>query len=284
MKGQECSKEIWRAWWRGQPGFLALTLAVHCLVFTYPTASYTASAQALRETVVYHLAGVTSLSEAGSIIALSRGYFYSEGLAVRVVEGTTDRQPAAFVSDNSNAIGVASLFDFLRARAAGRRIVAFASSNTRNPIVFYVRRDSNVRSIADFAGKTVAYEAGDPTAIVFDALLVKNHISKSTIKEVAGQLTVSALVSRAIDILPGYLGRESYLLEQVGEPLDQINPDSFGLHLPGSVYFTSEEALRSNPEITRKILARSHSGLGYRLSKRTGGFKHDSRSSPHLRY
>jgi ABC-type nitrate/sulfonate/bicarbonate transport system substrate-binding protein len=242
----------WKPWRLGRSGFCALAFAVHC--FTSAAPSYSASDQTSLTTIVFHLDGVLSASEAGTIIALNKGYFDSEGLNVQIVEGAVDRGPAALVSNEAKAIGVANVFDFLRARAAGRRLVAFASAYPRSPIVFYVRRDSNIRSIADFAGKTVAYEAGAATAIVFDALLAKNHVSKSTIKEVAGLLTVSALISRAIDILPGYIGRESHLLNQTGEPFDQINPDAFGLHLPGSVYFANEETLRSNPDIPRKFL------------------------------
>lgn len=234
--------------------FFTIVFAVQCVALTSPTPSYPAPDQTLQTTIVYHLDRAMSLSEAGAVIALSRGYFDGERLSVRIVEGAADRQPTAFVSDNQRAIGVASIFDFLRARVAGRRIVAFASAYTRSPIVFYVRRDSNIRSISDFARKIVAYEAGDPTAIIFDALLAKSHVSKSTVREVAGLMTVSALVSHAIDILPGYSGRESYLLTEMGETFDQIDPASFGLHLPGTVYFANEETLRSNPEIPQKFL------------------------------
>jgi ABC-type nitrate/sulfonate/bicarbonate transport system substrate-binding protein len=117
-----------------------------------------------------------------------------------------------------------------------------------------VRRDSNVKSIADFAEKTVAYDAGDPTSIVLDALLAKNGFSKSKIREIAGQRTVAALIARKIDILPGRIGDESRLLEQMGQPFDQINPDSFGLHVPGSVYFIHEDTLKHEPDIARQFL------------------------------
>jgi hypothetical protein len=55
-------------------------------------------------------------------------------------------------------------------------------------------------------------------------------------------------------ILPGEIGRESRLLNQLGQPFDQINPDAFGLHPPGSVYFTSEDTLKDHPDLVRKFL------------------------------
>jgi NitT/TauT family transport system substrate-binding protein len=238
----------------GSLGLCALAVAVGGSFLISSTSSCSSSEQKLQTSVVYYLDRTMSAPEAGAIIALKKGYFESEGLKVRIVEGAIDRQPAVSVSDNSIAIGVAGVFEFLKTRAAGRTLVAFASAYTRNPIVFYVRHDSNMRSVADFANKVVAYEAGHPTAIVFDALLAKNHVSKSTIKPVAGLRTVSALASRAIDILPGYVGRESYLLNQMGVSFDQISPDAFSLHLPGSVYLTDEETLRSSPETVQKFL------------------------------
>ena len=202
-------------------------------------------------TINYHLDGAIGSSEAGAIIALNRGYFGEAGLDVRIVNGTDQGQSTVSVANSPKAIGVASVFDFLKARASGQRIVAFASAYTRNPITFYARRDSNVRSVADFAGKTVAYEAEHPSAIVFDALMARNHVSQSTIKVVSGLRTV---ISSKIDILPGEIGRESRLLNQLGQPFDQINPDAFGLHLPGSVYFTSEDTLKDHPDLVRKFL------------------------------
>jgi ABC-type nitrate/sulfonate/bicarbonate transport system substrate-binding protein len=84
--------------------------------------------------------------------------------------------------------------------------------------------------------------------------MARNHISQSTIKVVSGLRTVMALVSSKIDILPGEIGRESRLLNQLGQPFDQINPDAFGLHPPGSVYFTGEDTLKDHPDLVRKFL------------------------------
>jgi ABC-type nitrate/sulfonate/bicarbonate transport system substrate-binding protein len=215
------------------------------------------------------LNGAIDSSVAGAIIALNEGYFGEAGLDVRIVEGTAQDQSTAFVANNPRAIGIASVFDFLRARAAGQRLVVFASAFTRSPITFYVRHDSNIRSVADFAGKTVAYDAGQPTAIVFDALLAQNGVSKSTIKEVSQSRTASALVSHMIDILPGEIGQESRLLDQLGQPFDQINPDAFGLHLPGSVYFTSEDTLRDYPDLVPKFLRAVIQGWDTAYQKKT---------------
>jgi ABC-type nitrate/sulfonate/bicarbonate transport system substrate-binding protein len=228
-------------------------LVAYCSIVAFSTPSYPASnaAAKTKTTIVYRPDGPVSLSEAGIIVAMKNGYFSDVGLEVRIEEGTSQDQPTA---DGSITIGTANVFDFFRARAAGQRIVAFASACIRNPITFYARRDSNIRSIADFAGKNVAYDAGHPTAIVFDALLARNHFSKSSIREISGSRMISALVTGKIDILPGEVGRESLALSELGQLFDQINPAAFGLHLPGSVYFTSENALRDNSDALREFL------------------------------
>jgi ABC-type nitrate/sulfonate/bicarbonate transport system substrate-binding protein len=239
---------------RSRPEFRAILFVIHCAVLACPSGSCAAPKASAPTTIIYHLDGAINSSEAGAIIALDKGYFGEAELDVRLVEGTVQDRSSAFVANNPQAIGVASVFDFLKARAAGKRLVVFAAAFTRSPITFYVRHESNIRSIADFAGKAVAYDAGHPTAIIFDALLSRNGISKSTIKEVPGSRTVSALVSRTIDILPGEIGQESRLLDQSGQSFDLISPDAFGLHLPGSVYFTNEDTLRDHPDLVRKFI------------------------------
>jgi ABC-type nitrate/sulfonate/bicarbonate transport system substrate-binding protein len=242
----------WTDWRCNRAAYFAILVGGHCAILTYP--SFSASKTAAPTTIKYHLNGAISSSEAGVIVGINRGYFSEAGLDVRIVEGTVEESPFASAANSGRTIGVASVFDFFRARAAGQRLVAFASAYTRSPITFYARRDSNIRSVSDFSGKTVAYDPGHATAIVFDALLAKNHVSQSTIKKVSGLRTASALVSSKIDILPGEVGQESHLLNQLGQSFDQIDPAAFGLHLPGSVYFTNEDTLRNDPDLLRKFL------------------------------
>jgi ABC-type nitrate/sulfonate/bicarbonate transport system substrate-binding protein len=239
-----------RSWWKS----FAIQPFVHCAILAGPSPSYPAPRVAALTTIVYHLDGAINSSEAGAIIALNKGYFGEAELDVRLVEGTVQDSSADFVANNPQAIGVAGVFDFLKARAAGKRLVVFAAAFRRSPITFYVRHESKIRSVADFAAKAVAYDAGHPTAIIFDALLAQNGISKSTIKEVAESRTVTALVTRTIDILPGEIGQESRLLNQLGQSFDLISPDAFGLHLPGNVYFTNEDTLRDHPDLVRKFI------------------------------
>ena len=96
------------------------------------------------------LDGPVTPAEIGALTSLNRGYFSEANLKVHIVEGTHG-QATARVASTPRAIGVANLFDFLKARASGQRLIAFASAFARSPIVFYARRDSNVKSIADFS-------------------------------------------------------------------------------------------------------------------------------------
>jgi ABC-type nitrate/sulfonate/bicarbonate transport system substrate-binding protein len=241
--------------WLRRQGRFPLACAIYFAVFFgCSVQGYSASRSTAPAAISFFLDGPVGPPEIGALTSLNRGYFSEANLTVRIVEGTAQGQVTALVASTPKAIGVANVFDFLKARAAGQRLVAFASASARSPIVFYARRDSNVKSIADFAEKTVAYDAGHPTSIVLDALLARNGFSKSKIREVAGQRTVSALIERKIDILPGTIGEESRVLDQMGQSFDQINPDAFGLHVPGSVYFTHEDTLKHDPDIVRHFL------------------------------
>lgn len=194
------------------------------------------------------------MSEAGAIIALRRGYFTEAGLTVEFTPEVAKDRLADLNNRPIGSIGVANVFDFLRARADGQRIVAFAAAYIRNPIVLYVRRDSMIRSVADIRGKSIAYDRGTPTAILFDALLAKNNLSQSSLKLVPNGATVQALQVGQIDVLLGEIGRESHQLDQSKLLFDQLSPSSFGLHLPGTVFFTTEETLRARPDAPRRFL------------------------------
>lgn len=194
------------------------------------------------------------MSEAGAFTALKQRYFAEVGLAVEFTPDVSRDRLADLSNRPVGSIGVADVFDFLRARADGQRIVAFASAYSRNPIVLYVRHDSMMRSVTDIMGKSIAYDRGTPAAIVFDALLAKNNLSKSSLKLVPNAASAQALEAGQIDVLLSEIGRESQLLDQSKQAFDQLSPSSYGLHLPGTVYFTTEETLRARPDIPRRFL------------------------------
>jgi ABC-type nitrate/sulfonate/bicarbonate transport system substrate-binding protein len=55
-------------------------------------------------------------------------------------------------------------------------------------------------------------------------------------------------------VLPGRVGVEAYALTGEAISYQVVSPPDFGLHVPGSVYFTTERTIRDHPDSVRRFL------------------------------
>ena len=87
---------------------------------------------------VVKLNGAITPSSAGIIVALADGLFGRGGLSVSLLSGSGDADAIASAATDDHVIGLASAAGFLRARAEGSPIVAFAASYIVSSVEFYV--------------------------------------------------------------------------------------------------------------------------------------------------
>jgi NitT/TauT family transport system substrate-binding protein len=187
---------------------------------------------------------------AGEMVAAKAGIFEKNGLGVEIKPGGFEADPIKLVASGSDTFGHAGADSFLLARAAGVPIVALAAGYLATPVVFYVRKDSDIHTPKDFVGKRVGYQAGQDTATVYEALLKKAGVSRDEVKEVPVKFDFTPFLTGDVDVWPGYAATQSYVLEQRGIPYRVIKPADFGVSYLGTVYFTrAENAVKSEKNV-----------------------------------
>jgi ABC-type nitrate/sulfonate/bicarbonate transport system substrate-binding protein len=191
---------------------------------------------------------------AGEMVAAKVGLFQHEGLTVELKPGSSDTDTIRRVSDDTNTIGVAKAENVLLARAEGAPLVAFAASYVESPVVLYTLERSGIRAPSDFVGKRIGYQSGQDTAIIYQAIMAKILLSRSAVREVKVGSDMMPFLNGDVDVWPGHIGVESYTLKQKGIGYDVISPGSYGVHVPGTVYFTDERTIRKNPDLIRRFL------------------------------
>jgi ABC-type nitrate/sulfonate/bicarbonate transport system substrate-binding protein len=191
---------------------------------------------------------------AGEMVATRAGLFEREDLHIDLRAGRDAINPIASVVDGSDTFGVTRADSFLLARGKGARIVAFAAGFIESPAVFYALKKSGVRAPWDFAGHRIGRRVGDDTSIVYDALIEKLGLPRSRITEVPVAGDLSMLLRGDVDVWPGHVGDEDYTLNRQGVDHLVIDPASYGVHLSGSVYFTSDRMITAQPQLVRRFL------------------------------
>lgn len=191
---------------------------------------------------------------AGEMVAARAGLFEREGLHLELKPGSIEADSINLVASGIDTFGIARGDNFLIARSKGAPIVAFAAGYLESPVVFYALEKSGIHTPQDFIGKRVARQAGQDTATIYDAVLANLKISRSQVREISTATDMAAFLNGDVDIWPGHVGKESYVLQQMGIPFNVIYPSNYGIHVPGTVYFTSEKIVRDHPSLVQKFL------------------------------
>lgn len=212
------------------------------------------SGLALRSATPIRLIAPRSVLHAGEIIAAKAGFFERAGLNLEVRPAQAGFDPIDSVLRGEGVFGVTDSKTFLIAASKGAPIIAFGAGYLESPVVFFATEQSGIRTPRDFIGKRVVRDAGSDTAIIYDAMLANVGLSRSEVREVRARANVEALRQGDIDVLPGRIAETGHALEQIGIRYTVIRPSDYGIHVPGTVYFTTKRLARDYPSYVQRFL------------------------------
>jgi ABC-type nitrate/sulfonate/bicarbonate transport system substrate-binding protein len=206
------------------------------------------------------LDGPFGAAHAGEMVALRAGLFEREGLQVVLeASGGGAADPLERVAGGAATIGVIGADVFLQARGRGSRVVAFAAGYVESAVAFYALTGSGIRTPRDFVGHRVGYQPGRDTALIYEALMARLQVPRSQVREVRDAGGPAPLLDGALDVSPGSFVADAYALARDHVGYTAIQPDSFGIHVPGTVYVATEDTVRDNgtllPRFVRGLIA-----------------------------
>lgn len=227
-------------------GFLAAALAAGFLLssqneLVVPATSPPPAAPPASDYVL-KLNGPVTPSSAGVLMAISDGLFQREGLTLRLQRGTGDADVLSTVTDGDRVLGLVSAEGFLKARAKGLPVVAFAASYIVSSVEFFALAGTRLQSPADLQGKRIGYKPDSEIPVMLYALIAANTIAQAGMAIVESEHALADLREGRIDVLIGHREVEGQALDNADVPYRSLSPDSFGVHLMGPVYFANERA------------------------------------------
>jgi putative hydroxymethylpyrimidine transport system substrate-binding protein len=204
---------------------------------------------------VLKLNGAITPSSAGVVVALADGLFEREGLSVRLLSGAGDADVITSVAADDHVIGLASAAGFLKARAEGSPIVAFAASYIVSSVEFFALSNTRLLGPSDLEGKRIGYKATPEILTILRAFIARNSIAQSGLQIVESDSALSDLLNGRIDVLIGHRDIEGRSLESAKAAYRSLSPDSFGIHAMGPVYFANERAFAKPGNLEKFLIA-----------------------------
>ncbi|WP_407121670.1 ABC transporter substrate-binding protein [Bradyrhizobium sp. STM 3561] len=187
---------------------------------------------------------------AGELAAFKQGYFSSR------VEVSAQPEDPDFVQTitRQHAIGVTSGQNFLLASWRGVPVTAIAASFLDTSVAIFTLESSGLRRPADLVGKRVGYRRASEGDVVFDAMMAQLGLPRSQIVKIPDRDSFEALTAREVDAIITAIDEQPDPSSSTFVKLNVIKPQDYGIHVPGQVYFASNDLIHDRPSLIADVL------------------------------
>ncbi|MGX1166168.1 ABC-type nitrate/sulfonate/bicarbonate transport system substrate-binding protein [Bradyrhizobium sp. USDA 372] len=187
---------------------------------------------------------------AGELAASRQGYFSSR------IEVSAQPDSSDFVQTiaRQHAIGVTSGQNFLLASWRGIPVTAFAASFLDTSVAIFTLESSGLRRPADLVGKRVGYRRASEGDVVFDAMMAQLGLPRSQITKVPDGDSFESLRAGEVDAIIAAIDAQPDPSGPTFVKLNVIKPQDYGIHVPGLVYFASNDLIHDRPSVIADVL------------------------------
>jgi len=191
---------------------------------------------------------------AGFYYADKAGYYEDEGLDVTLNAGGVDFPAVQMVAGGSDHFGITGADQILLAREKEIPIVALAVIYRKSPFVLFSLKESGIDTPQELIGKKVGVKLGGNEELTYRALLKNAGVDSKQLEEIPVKFDITPLLTKQIDVWPGYAINEPITAEEQGHPVNLIWPSDYGVNLYADTLFTTEEMIRTKPDVVRKVV------------------------------
>lgn len=208
---------------------------------------------------------------AGYYAAQTKGYYRDEGLDVDLIEGSKDRPPDKMVLEHKADFGVHDGGDLVYRRLQGDPLIAIASIFQHSPYSIISKSSSGIRHPSDLIGRTVMITQDQGSAQIVamlrrEGIKVKSVLDQEPVRFAAHSRRLDDLIEGRVDAMSGYLTDMPYTMKQKGIEARVMRPLEYGIDYYGDTLFTSNEFLKSSPDVVARFRRASLKGWEYAMA------------------
>ena len=198
----------------------------------------------------------------GVYVAQEKGFFQDEGLKVNIEHSPGSGVHLQLVAQGKVQVTTQDAAVLLKRRSdPGLPLVSIALIGQHGQQAFAALKSSNFQSPKDWEGHILGYK-GTPPPDLF-ALLQAAGADIDKIELVNVGFDPRILTEGKVDIYPVFKSNEPYMIKQWGYDVDLWDAGDYGVPTLGLTYVTSEDTIKSNPEMLRKFIKAALEGIRY---------------------
>lgn len=186
---------------------------------------------------------------------VAKGIYAAEGIELEIRPPSAGQQNEVFIGTGREQFGVANADSFIKARASGLPVVAVMADQPDTPFSVITLKKSNLKEPKDLKGKKLSWFQSNVKGML-DPLLQKGGLTRNDIEfvNVARGAEVQMLAAGQVDAVFGYHYGQALTLDMRGFPTSVMPLKDYGLQFYGTVVYTSEQLLKSNPDLVKRFV------------------------------
>ncbi len=211
---------------------------------------------------------VPNTNHTGLYVALDQGYYQQAGLEVKLVQAT-EGGTSQLVAAGQGDFGISYQEEMTTARSENIPVVALAAVIQHNTSGFAAPVSKNIKSPADFAGKTYGGWGSPIESAILKTLMEKNQTDFNQLKVVnVGTADFFTSVESHIDFEWIYYGWTGIEAEQRNLALDfiELRDQDEQLDFYSPIIITTEDRIAQEPELVKKFMQATSQGYEYAIA------------------
>ena len=258
--------------------FVLLTVLLVACVPVTPTAPATPAVTSVKLAMGF----VPNVQFAPVYVALEKGYFAGENLAVELDYGM-ETDIISLVGAGELTFAIGSGDQVILARSRGLPVVYVYDWYNKFPVSIVSLAESGIEEPQDLEGKIVGVPVMHGASYVgWRALVEGSGLDEEKVSlQAIGYAQVAALTEGRVDAAVCYYMNEPVQLEATGYLVNQMLVADY-VDLPSNGIITNEKTIEEEPELVRRLVRAFDKGLRYTLEHPEEAFEIAERAVPEI--
>ena len=222
-----------------------------------------------RDEVSLRLGWIGKGYDAPYYLALEKGFFAENGLAVTIYKGQGSVTGMKLVANKSNTFGTGPADALAKAIDTGMPLRMLLCAFQRTPLAFLTHQESGITKPKDLEGKRVAFPPGSGQAQMYPAFVAANGIdgSKVRVTSIDASALLTVLLERKVDAVLAWV-TDRVILEGKGAKIAMMPFPDYGMTLLANGLYTHTDVIAQKPDIARRFTQATNKAYYYTLEHR----------------
>lgn len=194
--------------------------------------------------------------------AKANGFYEKQGIDLEIRPPSAGQSSEILVGSGREQFGLANVDSFTKAKANGIPVVAIMADQPDTPTSVITLKSSGIKEPKDLKGKKLTWFSSNVKGQI-DPLLKAGGLTRDDIEFVlvSRGSEVQLVAAGKMDALWGYAFGQALTLEEKGFPVNIMPLKNYGLKNYGTLLYTNEDLLKSNPDLVKRFLKATLQGF-----------------------